>query len=82
MKRTIHLLFILLLVVTSCVPGRRFQEVESEAKRCEEENTTLKKSNEDLTIALDECRSEYDVMIKSTDNLVTILHYSDPPCGE
>jgi chemotaxis protein MotB len=69
MNKIAQLALLLLIFATSCVPGRRFQEVEAEAKKCAEEREILSNQNADLTSALDESKSDYEVLLKGVDKL-------------
>lgn len=55
----------ILTLLSACVPGRRFQEVQAEANNCNRERETLSLQNEQLQQDLDDCRVSKELMDKS-----------------
>jgi len=60
-------LFIILL--SSCVPGRRFQEVQDEATKCAREKKELSIRFDEVSASLTECLARQETIEKSLDKL-------------
>jgi len=58
-----------LTLLVSCVPGRRFQEVQTEAAECSKERAQLKLAKEQLQADLDDCLSSKSIMDKDVSRL-------------
>jgi len=55
-------IFSALIFLNACVPGRRFQEVQSEATKCAQERERLTADNDQLSSDLEDCRSSKQVI--------------------
>ena len=69
MKHLITLAFLVVFTLSSCVTGRQFQELQSEAEDCKTKNATLKSQNEQLTSANRELEGENENLNKVTSTL-------------
>ncbi|MEE4198628.1 MAG: OmpA family protein [Bacteroidales bacterium] len=64
-----HLLFILLLFFTGCVPAKQFEELQQSARKCEEERELLNNENKHLTITNTELEAKTAQLQKRIENL-------------
>jgi chemotaxis protein MotB len=69
MKQSTFAILFLAILFQSCVPGRRFQEVQSEAEQCNIERDALTLQNDKLKLDLDDCNSSKAVINKSMTRL-------------
>ncbi|NNC82225.1 MAG: OmpA family protein [Flavobacteriales bacterium] len=64
MRHTFPFILLLLVLFTACVPGRRFQEVQTEARLCSQEREALRQQTEELSADLADCRTGNETMKK------------------
>lgn len=69
MKQSTLVVLILASILTSCVPGRRFQEVQTEAENCNKERESLKLQKVELQQGLADCLSSKEVTDKTLKRL-------------
>jgi len=70
-NKTILFIALSLIVLSSCVSPRLFEDEKSRREKCEEENITLKKENKDLSENFNELKSKYDKLKKDNDILIS-----------
>ncbi len=69
MKQSIVIILFFTAILSSCVPGRRFQEVQTEAEDCNKEREALGLQNEELQQDLDDCLSSKQITDRSISRL-------------
>src|SRR6056297_669187 len=67
--KSYHLIFIMLIIFSGCVPAKQFEEVQQSAKKCEEERELLKDENKNLTITNTELKAKTEQLQKRIENL-------------
>jgi len=67
--KSYHLFFIILLILSGCVPAKQFEEVQQSAKKCEEERELLKDENKNLTVTNTELKAKTEQLQKRINNL-------------
>lgn len=63
-------LYSLLIVVVSCVPISKFNELKKKSEACTEENTKYKADLEKLQVSNTELKSQVEMLTKERDNLI------------
>ena len=69
-NKTIIFIALGLIVLSSCVSPRLYQDEKSRREKCEEENINLKKENKDLSEKYNEIKANFDKLKKDFDILV------------
>ena len=69
-NRTFLFIAFSLIILSSCVSPRLYQDEKSRREKCEEENVNLKKENKDLSEKYNEIKANYDKLKKDFDMLV------------
>jgi len=69
MRLPVILLFALVLILNSCVPGRQYQDLKTEADKLALSNDSLRRNHKELRMDYDEIKSEYDQVGTRIDRL-------------
>ncbi|NND94697.1 MAG: OmpA family protein [Flavobacteriales bacterium] len=64
MRNRFALISTLLIMLSACVPGRRFQEVQTEARICSQEREALRSKSDQLETDLEDCLTGNETMKK------------------